>query len=134
MLTLMQCMLLPPRGEEVAWFHLAIHVLRCFLDGQTASARTAAAAVMLQPFVMQLLPAGLSALKAAAAAAEATGPTSSGNSSTAAVTAPMPAQPSFDNAALVLNSWLSTGDACSIDASAAPSFQLTLPRILCRTC
>jgi hypothetical protein len=137
MLTLMQCTLLPPPGAEAAWFQHAVHLLGCFVNGLETSARVAAAAVMLQPFATQLLPAGLSALKAAAAAAAATRPASSSSAvpaassssraavgtvvkpqtSSAAVTALMPAQLCFGNAARVINTWLSTGNPCSISRS-----------------
>jgi hypothetical protein len=92
MLTLLQAALLPPPGNEVRRFSDRSSVLADFVTQLSESAREAAAAVMLQPILTQLLPAGLMVLKAAKA--------SDSSSNTAAAPASMAAEERHcDNAA-----------------------------------
>jgi hypothetical protein len=72
MLTLLQAALLPTTGKGVAWIAWIADmsgVLANFLIQLSGSAVEAAAAVVLQPFLLQLLPAGVSAIMSAALAA-----------------------------------------------------------------
>jgi hypothetical protein len=63
MQTLLQAALLPMPGKEVSWFTDMSGLLGDFLIQLSGSAPAAAAAVMLQPFVAQLMPAGLDAIR-----------------------------------------------------------------------
>jgi hypothetical protein len=65
MQTLLQAALLPMPGEDVSWFEDMGFVLSQLLSRLSGSALAAAAAVMLQPFLTQLMPAGLGAIRSA---------------------------------------------------------------------
>jgi hypothetical protein len=69
MLTLLQAALLPTPDKEVPWRADMSGVLANFVVQLSGSAAEAAAAVVLQPFLLQLLPAGVSAIKSATLAA-----------------------------------------------------------------
>jgi hypothetical protein len=69
MQTLLQAALLPMPGQEVSWFEDMGFILSQLLSRLSGSALAAAAAVMLQPFLTQLMPAGLNTIRSAKLAA-----------------------------------------------------------------
>lgn len=65
MLTLLQATLLRADGHEFDWFEAMAGIVAGFIACLKWPAREAAAAVLLQPFLTQLLPASIAAAEAA---------------------------------------------------------------------